>query len=105
MKLCLGNKLSPGVDFKKVGRTARIIERALSICSLRLRPTIMPVTSFSKVGRYALPHGPNFMKLTSGCLKHALKYSHDRIPVKSGFQVVKVCQIGKYLVLGPVLGH
>ena len=29
----------PGVDFIKVGRKAQIIEIALSICALRLRPT------------------------------------------------------------------
>ena len=52
----------PGVYFMKVEGTAQFIEIALSICALRLRHTITPVKSFSKVGRYALPHAPNFMK-------------------------------------------
>ena len=34
------------------------------ICALRLPHTIMPVTSFSKVGRYALCRAPNYMKST-----------------------------------------
>ena len=38
----------------------------ISICSLRLRRTIPPVKSFSKVGRCALCHTPNFMKSTPG---------------------------------------
>ena len=33
------NHKLPGEDFKKVGRKAQIIETALSICALRLRPT------------------------------------------------------------------
>ena len=52
------------VHFTKVGRMAQIIEKALSICALRLCRTIMPVKSFSKVGCYALHRAPNFMKLT-----------------------------------------
>ena len=33
----------PGVDFIKVGRTLQIIEKALSICALRVCRTMMPV--------------------------------------------------------------
>ena len=59
----------PGVDFIKVGRTAQIIEIALSIC-LDLCSTPTPnfyaTKSFLKVGGCALRRAPKFMKLTSG---------------------------------------
>ena len=42
----------------------QIIEIALSICALRLRPTFWEAFYWRKVGRYALRSAPNFMKST-----------------------------------------
>ena len=46
-----GCRGSTGVDFKKVGRTAQIIEIALLKLCARRKARSMPLKSFSKVGR------------------------------------------------------
>ena len=56
----------PGVDFIKVKSWAQIIEIALSICALGLRPTFTPLKNFSKVGRRARIGHKKFMKSTPG---------------------------------------
>ena len=50
----------------KVGRTAQIIEIALSICALRQHRTFTPEKSFSKVGHRARQGAKRYMKLTPG---------------------------------------
>ena len=59
-----------GVDFIKDKSWAQIIEIALSICTLRLRPTFWEAFYWRRVGRYtlryALRSAPNFMKSNPG---------------------------------------
>ena len=58
--------VTPGVDFIKVGRKARIIEIALSKLGARRKARRTLVKSFSKSGRRARIGRKKFMKSTPG---------------------------------------